>query len=1573
MLLANDALASQLREAHEVLYALQSASQRALASTPPGGGARRREAERMLRQLHEAHEAVFELDQEKQQLRERLLQAEAFMARLRRRRAAAGGGGGAVAGRLLTTESASPLLLTAPPPPAADAPATPCGAVVLAGGAAGADAATPVFPPAAAVADPLSAPISPVLQRARDAPAAAARWAAVREELDLVKVGHKGLASGLARAKCALSVLGRQLTPSPMGPSPQPAGAAAAAGGAGAAGSGVQQPATEGDAAAWRKRAEVAATVRPPVAAAVSGMPPAAAVRPTCQGPAGAVSTASAAGAAQAGRSGAASCAGGRTGRASISGSRASSSEAASSASLRPPSADGGGKRPATIRRTSATGGSAARAPASVLQTQGSAAKPSTKPAAAVRRASISGAVAPSAVAAGNSRSAKAAQPGARNDAAAAPAPSSQASAAAGSRTEFAFDGGAAAAAAGVRHDIATTAVSIAAFGGGAGGGGADGGGGGGGNNEADCGVHSPVRSFAASLAACEADEAPAVVGGAALATGSVSLAPGSISCGPAESQEGSSGPEECIAHQPTAVGDDDGAESGRAVTPTAPPMQLSELLSLGQPTPMPAVTAGVISSAPTAASGIAVDDDDHHHHQQQQRQTPRLSGRHSQRGGGEHQRQSMEVKAMRESFSNAVGAIDWGSVLGVMSGAVTPPAVTPGLGVTSAAAQQQGSNFVAESEAAVSLAPGLPPPAAAGPDKSPGSVAAASPMQPDWQNVLGLLGCATPAASAAAGTGVIPPHSTPVAATAAVEPAVRGGGSSTVPPVEEAALHVSAGSPEPLGGDAHQQLQGEDEQQAEPKPLTGVSSSSAMAELANSDDDRALAGTPNAAAARGGGGMLEAMLFGTPTPAQAPTPPTGFSAAAWCGGEVQQAAAAGGATSPPSSALITQTANEEQLDAGEQGGGEATVNGGGGDDDTDSLALPSQPRPIRTRVSGLQQQAAAAAAAPIPGSPAAEGAASGSCTPYREFSQLRRRAIARAAVAAALGAGDEAAGVAGGGVDEDGLVRMASDASVGCQPPRPECPTPGSDWSVDSARHSTMDLNREGSWSSALGAAAGMVDCGGAAGQGGVTDGSAGTAGTAASGGAAGTAASGGAGGCGGSRFSRLGGGALGPPKRVAVSCPSGVEATATPADHQQQEQEAAVQQQQRGVDGGASAPGTATTQGALLDHSAQSVLLTPSAQVQLLYTDTDTRQQGQVGTAAVGAVGVDAVTVAANDSADSGTPGSWVSRVRMQQQLAGTSVSAAAGGSPSSQPSSPLARSLSGLLEKYRRQAEQTAAVLSGISTACARADQEQQQRWRGAQETPLLLQKSGGGDGGSKGAAPVEATPAAKLAAAAAAIGQSPVASSIVGSVSFGGIPGGDTPASVPQPPASSAASGSVQALLDMVASLTPLPAAAPGATAAAATSPAPPAVRMSEQGADAQPRRSVSPYAALDTQSLLQLALSPSKRRVGGDLEAGAQRAGGGASIAGEIRALLVGRRDQAAAVGIKAAGGVDTEAQAGSSAVAEGTQTTPMLSGRGGGSGGSCTAGGGGIAAVQHGVSQSTQVTPSLRGDTFLID
>ena len=53
---ANDALSHQLREAHAVLYRLQAASHRALDATPPGAGARRREAERMLRQLQEAHE-----------------------------------------------------------------------------------------------------------------------------------------------------------------------------------------------------------------------------------------------------------------------------------------------------------------------------------------------------------------------------------------------------------------------------------------------------------------------------------------------------------------------------------------------------------------------------------------------------------------------------------------------------------------------------------------------------------------------------------------------------------------------------------------------------------------------------------------------------------------------------------------------------------------------------------------------------------------------------------------------------------------------------------------------------------------------------------------------------------------------------------------------------------------------------------------------------------------------------------------------------------------------------------------------------------------------------------------------------------------------------------------------------------------------------------------------------------------------------------------------------------------------------------------------------------------------------
>lgn len=185
-----------------------------------------------------SQQAVFELEQEKQQLKERLLQAEAFMALLRR---AKGQAAPAMTASLAIASPAPPPLLTAPHngPHAggavdAAAPSTPPSAVAAAHTSGAADAATPLFtmPAAAGQVTPASgrssrvggrgsqpgplpqgSPISPVLQRARNAPADAARWVAVREELDLVKEGHKGLASVLARTKSALAVLGRQLTP----------------------------------------------------------------------------------------------------------------------------------------------------------------------------------------------------------------------------------------------------------------------------------------------------------------------------------------------------------------------------------------------------------------------------------------------------------------------------------------------------------------------------------------------------------------------------------------------------------------------------------------------------------------------------------------------------------------------------------------------------------------------------------------------------------------------------------------------------------------------------------------------------------------------------------------------------------------------------------------------------------------------------------------------------------------------------------------------------------------------------------------------------------------------------------------------------------------------------------------------------------------------------------------------------------------------------------------------------------------------------------------------------------------
>jgi hypothetical protein len=52
---ANDALSAQLREAQGVVAQLQATGRAALEATP-GGGARRREAERALKQLQQAHE-----------------------------------------------------------------------------------------------------------------------------------------------------------------------------------------------------------------------------------------------------------------------------------------------------------------------------------------------------------------------------------------------------------------------------------------------------------------------------------------------------------------------------------------------------------------------------------------------------------------------------------------------------------------------------------------------------------------------------------------------------------------------------------------------------------------------------------------------------------------------------------------------------------------------------------------------------------------------------------------------------------------------------------------------------------------------------------------------------------------------------------------------------------------------------------------------------------------------------------------------------------------------------------------------------------------------------------------------------------------------------------------------------------------------------------------------------------------------------------------------------------------------------------------------------------------------------
>eukprot|EP00775_Hariotina_reticulata_P002474 gene2474-2777_t len=83
----NDQLSSQLKEAHEALYELHTVVQ----ATPP---AKQRENKQLLARVKGAEEAVQCLQQEKTQLHERLMQAQAFIACLQQRSTAAHAPGG---------------------------------------------------------------------------------------------------------------------------------------------------------------------------------------------------------------------------------------------------------------------------------------------------------------------------------------------------------------------------------------------------------------------------------------------------------------------------------------------------------------------------------------------------------------------------------------------------------------------------------------------------------------------------------------------------------------------------------------------------------------------------------------------------------------------------------------------------------------------------------------------------------------------------------------------------------------------------------------------------------------------------------------------------------------------------------------------------------------------------------------------------------------------------------------------------------------------------------------------------------------------------------------------------------------------------------------------------------------------------------------------------------------------------------------------------------------------------------------------------------------------------------------
>jgi hypothetical protein len=1425
------------------------------------------------------------------------------MARLRGARAAV---------RALEAAAASPVLsLMAPPGDAAGGAALPttpqsAEAAAAAAGSATASSATPLFKSCTSAMEGAgTAPISPALRRARDAPAVAARWAAVREELELVREGHKGLASGLARTKCALSVLGRQLTPSP-GQAPSAPRAAAASAAGPEAGPAASSPVSKG-----KRRGGSTGSA----AAASAPVPPVQAAR---SGPGSTTVPGATAGHAMPFR---------------VSPKPKGVRASAARATTRPISSRGSVLSPAgsslsqgrSTAAPCATSSPQPRRSSSLRASLG--ALPSAIPRAplAAARCGPSPSPAPGAAVGGSPVAEGLAGPTTATQASATPASDAP---------DFAF--AASQRRASCHDDSAAKGTASPGFRSGAVDGGSD--------SEAAASEtpgaklsgpearataageeqHSPVRSFAADLAACEAETAAVQGGDRAVAAASVravvravpaaSAAPpspalpyiscvgsavrvaapepldstqasnsasaGSSSAGWAPpspvrfteaeaSQEASSGPGGDTDVATSA--DSDGAAAAAAAGPMAaaavrPEEQasacaaaaprLSDLLSL---TPGPAASGTVAAAPPRSAASVAaaaVGACEPPLPALPHSTSPR--GPASRRSCGSDSPQRLRRSA-RESLRGsmaAIEAIDWGSVLGVLSGAVAPP-VAGMPGVQSRPGTSIGDaglllNSARMNSAQLNSARSAGDAAAINARRSPRCMT--SPVQqPDWSSVLGLLGCGTPGAT----PGVAEPTQPSALQTSAAvaEGAVLTGDM----PWQDASTAATAMGPlQPVA--------------ATPAPTTG----STMTSGCSADV----------------GDTLAAMLFDTPgdtTPAPVTaagaTPATAFSAAVWLEpGADSAACAAGGApdggaaTLPPAAALVelaqsqvTQVVcSEEVAGAGEQEEevqqdslavteqviakhapreAAASSNGCGAAEegpatgDGGAFALPDPPRAIRTRPA-----AAAVAAGPqlVAGAGGAAGSSGdtplGACSPYREFKQLRRRAVmarAAAAGAAAVGAAipcaeADGAGAEGSECDQGPALRRGSSGS-GALPPRPECPTPGSDWSVDSGRASPVAA--AGGWPPAAGAAGG---------------GPAHLLAAAASALEAGGSGGSSSGGAPAPRASRFGALASSHTAEPSLRDPSAVPTwlgnmglSSHPVAH---------------------AHSPAVSQGALLDRAAESALLTPSAPVPLVFGPSSGLRGGanelRKGTRTMPAAPEEQAAAAVLQRRPFAAAGEEHEEggVRQQQEEEGVE-----GG---------LARSLSGLLEKYRRQAEQTARVLSSIGSAATPCDRSGGGGCGGAADSKA----AGAGDGASAAAAPQagQPSPGGSLSFGGAGVccgtgaGASPASVTGAGPASMVGAAAGAT-----------TGPGPVQALVDAAESLTPLLAA----LAAPRSGP------------------SASPYAGLDTQALLALALSPVQpRNTSGATGNGVTGAAGAAgSAAAEIRALLHGsggsRRDQ----------------------------------------------------------------------------